>query len=73
MLMRIEPCDFFGMDNATAFATCAAVTLLPRPTFIGLIRPLFTATELPTTLANGFTDVVGVDVVPVSGDSGARS
>lgn len=70
MLMRIDPCDFFGIDKDTAVANCAAVTLLPRPTFIGFTTPLFTATELPTMFTTGATDVVEVEVVvPVSGAS----
>ena len=74
MLMRIEPCDFFGIDSDTAFATCAAVTLLPRATFICFTTPLFT--ELPITLTTEGTTVVEVDVevvVPFSGASDTRS
>ena len=71
MLIRIDPCDFFGIANDTAFATCAAVTLFPRTTFNGFTTPLFTDTVLPTT---GATDVVEVEaVVPVSGDADTRS
>ena len=74
MLIRIDPCDFFGIANDTAFATCAAVTLFPRTTFIGLTTPLFTDTVLPTTFTTGATDVVEVEVVvPVSGDADTRS
>ncbi len=76
MLMRIDPCDFFGIDSDTAFATCAAVTLLPRPTFICFTTPLFTDTELPITLTTEGTTVVEVDVevvVPFSGASDTRS
>ena len=77
MLIRIDPCDFFGIANDTALATCAAVTLFPRTTFNGFTTPLLTDTVLPTTLATkgtGATDVVEVEVVvPVSGDSDIRS